>query len=209
MVNLLFITILVFQFLNFINNRTDAIQNKDKVIIDCSYSFDEATSGINIPKLILKNLVLIDVEYFSFDNNLHRGQIIVNKSVAKEIKEIFEFIKKSKFPIGKVIPIVKYNWSDEASMNANNTSAFNYRKVRGQKVLSAHSYGLAIDINPVQNPHLKGKKNSWSKDYYDKKEPGTILRNSQLVKEFQKRGWQWGGLWSSSKDYQHFEKNKI
>ena len=209
MTNLLFFTLFVFQFLNFIDNPIDVLQNKDKVIIDCSYSFDEATSGINIPKLILKNLVLIDVEYFSFDNNPPRGEIIVNKSVAQEIKEIFKFIKKSKFPLGKVIPIVKYNWSDEASMNDNNTSAFNYRNVRGQKILSAHSYGLAIDINPLQNPHLKGEKIISSKDYYNKKEPGTILRDSQLVKEFQKRGWQWGGFWSSSKDYQHFEKNKI
>ena len=90
--------------------------------------------------------------------------------------------------------------------NDNNTVAFNYRKVKGSKVLSAHSYGMAIDINPIQNPHIKGKVIQPPNAKYDPKVKGTILRDSEIVKEFIKRGWQWGGRWKSSKDYQHFEK---
>lgn len=190
---------------SFFSTKTMA-QNKNEIIIDSDFTFKEAVSGIEIPKSILKNLTIIDVECFSFDGKLHKGQIVVNKSAAKDIKEIFQEIKKSKFPIAKVIPAVRYNWSDEASMNNNNTSAFNYRKVAGQRVLSPHSYGLAIDINPMQNPHIKGNKIIPQNASYNQKAPGTILRDSQLVKEFQKRGWQWGGLWQSSRDYQHFEK---
>jgi hypothetical protein len=176
------------------------------IIIDCKYTFDEAINGIEIPKSILKQLTLVEVEYYSFDEKLHRGQIVINQKAAKDVKEIFEFIKTIKFPIAKVIPIVKYNWSDEASMNDNNTSAFNYRIVKGYKLLSAHSYGLAIDINPLQNPHIKGKVVNPIKGSYNKKVAGTILKESKLVSEFRKRGWQWGGRWRSSKDYQHFEK---
>jgi peptidoglycan L-alanyl-D-glutamate endopeptidase CwlK len=178
----------------------------DKVIIDCNYTFDEAVKGLKIPKSITNNLDLVNVNYFSFDGKLHKGQIVVNKSVVKDIQEIFEFIKNSKFPINKIIPIVKYKWSDETSMSDNNTSAFNYRKVNGQKVLSPHADGLAIDINPMQNPHVKNNKSYPSRALYNTKELGTIRKDSQLVKEFKKRGWQWGGLWKSSKDYQHFEK---
>lgn len=181
-------------------------QVEAKIIIDCSYSFQEAINGIEIPNSILKQISLVDVEYYSFDEKLHRGQILVNKKAAKDIYEIFEFIKSSQFPIAKVIPAVKYNWNDDSSMNDNNTTAFNYRKVKGSKVLSAHSYGLAIDINPLQNPHIKGKSIQPSKGKYDVKMRGTILRDSKLVQEFVKRGWQWGGRWRSSRDYQHFEK---
>jgi hypothetical protein len=182
------------------------IQDDSKIIIDCNFTFEEAISGIEIPKSILNQITLIDVEYYSVDNKLHKGQLLLNKKAVKDIKEIFEFIKSSHFPVAKVIPVVKYNWSDQASMEDNNTSAFNYRKVKGYKVLSPHSYGLAIDINPLQNPHVKGKTIQPINAKYDVKVPGTISRDSKLVTEFRKRGWQWGGLWRSSKDYQHFER---
>ena len=186
--------------------NAQTLQNEEEVILDCNYSFEEAISGKEIPKEITRNLVLLNVEYYSFDDKLHRGQIVLHKRAEKDIKEIFEIIKEIKFPISKVIPVVKYHWSDEASMNDNNTSAFNYRKVKGQNVLSFHSYGLAIDINPIQNPHIKRNLIQPSNAKYDIKAAGTILKNSRIVQEFKKRGWQWGGTWRSSKDYQHFEK---
>lgn len=193
-------------FINLIFSLNQPEIRYDEPIIDSNYSFEEAVAGKDIPKEILNKLVLVQVEYYSFDKKLHQGQLVVNKNVENEIKEIFEFIKISKFPVNKVVPISRYGWSDEKSMKDNNTSSFNYRNVRGQKVLSAHSYGLAIDINPKQNPHVKGKLILPSDGRYDKSAPGTITKDSQLLKEFKKRGWQWGGAWRSSKDYQHFEK---
>jgi hypothetical protein len=65
---------------------------------------------------------------------------------------------------------------------------------------------MAIDINPLQNPHVKGKVVQPAAGKYDITAKGTIISDSQLVKEFIIRGWQWGGRWRSSKDYQHFEK---
>ncbi len=200
------IILLLFQpILNYKFN-SNQYQDETKIIVDCNYTFEEALKGMEVPNSILKLISLVDVEYYSFDEKLHRGQILVNKKAAKDIVEIFEFIKSSRFPIAKVIPAVKYNWNDDSSMNDNNTTAFNYRKVKGSRVLSAHSYGLAIDINPLQNPHIKGKSIQPLNGKYDIKMKGTILRDSNLVQEFVKRGWQWGGRWRSSKDYQHFEK---
>ena len=182
------------------------IQDQTEIIIDCNYTFDEAIKGIKIPNSIILQLTLVEVEYYSFDEKLHRGQLIINKKAVEDIRAIFDFIKSSRFPIAKVIPMVKYSWDDEKSMNDNNTTAFNYRKVKGSKVLSSHSSGMAIDINPFQNPHIKGEVVSPSKGKYNIDVSGTILKDSKLVKEFVKRGWQWGGRWRSSKDYQHFEK---
>lgn len=198
--------LLLFQPISNYKFNSNRYQDETKIIIDCNYTFEEALKGMEVPNSILKQISLVDVEYYSFDEKLHRGQILINKNAAKDILEIFEFIKSSRFPIAKVIPAVKYNWNDDSSMNDNNTTAFNYRKVKGSKVLSAHSYGLAIDINPLQNPHVKGKIIQPLKGKYDVKMKGTILRDSKLVQEFVKRGWKWGGRWRSSKDYQHFEK---
>ena len=200
--------IVVFLFIQIINNERVIHENQDKIeiIIDCNYTFEESTKGIEIPQKILEQLILIKVDYYSFDEKLHRGQLVINKKVEKDILEIFNFIKESRFPIAKVIPVVKYNWDDETSMNDNNTVAFNYREVKGSKVLSSHSYGMAIDINPLQNPHVKGNVLNPIKGKYEIMARGTIIRDSKLVNEFVKRGWQWGGRWKSSKDYQHFEK---
>ncbi|MFN3871419.1 MAG: M15 family metallopeptidase [Ignavibacterium sp.] len=181
-------------------------QIDESVIIDSDMTFEEAIAGINIPESIKNNLVLIDVQYYSFDGKLHQGQLLVHKSAAKDLIEIFEIIKEIKFPVQRVVPIVKYGWNDDVSMRANNTSAFNYRKLRDANIVSYHSKGLAIDINPLQNPHIKRGKTIPEGAEYDKSRPGTITDSSTIVKEFRKRGWIWGGFWRSSKDYQHFEK---
>ena len=203
---LFLLTFLFIQLIEYHPIPISNIQDPTEIIIDCNYTFEEAINGIEIPNSIIIQLTLVDVEYYSFDDQLHRGQIVINKKAVEDIKAIFDFIKTSRFPIAKVIPIVKYNWDDETSMNENNTTAFNYRKVKGSKVLSSHSSGMAIDINPLQNPHIKGGKINPSNGKYAIKAPGTILKDSKLVNEFVKRGWQWGGSWRSSKDYQHFEK---
>ncbi len=179
-----------------------------QIIVDSDLTFEESIRGTQAPDSVIKNLIIIDVEYFSFDKKLHRGQLVIHKSLENDIKEVFQIIKDIKFPIGKVIPIVKYGWSDNLSMEDNNTSSFNYRKVAGKNKLSNHSFGIAIDINPFQNPAVYNDGTISPKgSSYDKKTPGTILKDSIIYNEFIKRGWNWGGEWNSLKDYQHFEKN--
>jgi hypothetical protein len=113
---------------------------------------------------------------------------------------------QTKFPVNKVVPVSVYNWSDSLSMSDNNTSAFNYRKVKGTHKYSSHSTGKAIDLNPQLNPQEKGGKINPAGTTYNPDRPGTLTRNSHIVKFFIQKGWKWGGNWKSSKDYQHFEK---
>ncbi len=185
----------------------DSLMNlKEQAIVDCDYSLEEALIGSAASDAIKNNLSLVDVYYYSFDKKIHKGQIVIHRLLAKDIIEIFDLILLNKFPISKVIPIVSYNWSDDLSMNDNNTSCFNYRLVAGTKKISNHAYGLAIDINPKLNPYIKGSRISPEGAKYDSKIPGTILPDSFLVNTFKKRGWTWGGDWITRKDYQHFEK---
>jgi len=156
---------------------------------------------------------LIEVRYYSFDGKIHQGQLVIDERLTGDIRKVFQVALKNKFPITSVIPISserfysKGKWNeDDQSMLANNTSAFNYRKVTGGKSLSRHAYGFAIDINPLQNPYIKGNIVLPANAVYDLTKPGTLKENSAVVRTFKRLGWTWGGDWQSLKDYQHFEK---
>jgi peptidoglycan LD-endopeptidase CwlK len=193
-------------FLFFIGGQTNKPHKKERIIIDSHILLEDALKGKEIPRTNTKNLRIIDVEYYSFDNRLHRGQVVIHKDLAEDIRGIFNIFKEKKFPIKKVIPISKYNWSDEASMKDNNTSAFNYRVINGTRTFSTHSLGRAIDINPFLNPQIKNGKTLPQGAIYNQNTRGTIKAHSWLTHEFYKRGWRWGGDWKFTQDYQHFEK---
>jgi len=201
-------------FINAQQNQQLTIYSSDKeqsvavqkIMIDADYTFDEALRGSSIPSSVKNKLDLVSVKYYGFDGKLHQGQIIVNKEIANDIVEIFKVIEKTKFPVEKVVPIVEYNWSDEKSMNDNNTSSFNYRFISGSRILSMHANGLAIDINPKQNPYVKNGTSIPAGSEYKLKNMGTIEPDSKIVKVFKEKGWTWGGDWKSLKDYQHFQK---
>jgi hypothetical protein len=113
-----------------------------------------------------------------------------------------------------MVLIDEYDADDEASMRANNTSAFNFRKSSGMRTLSKHSTGMAIDINPLYNPLVKHREGrtkvypSTAVPYIDRTQdfPYKIVKGDLCYRLFKKYGFSWGGDWKSSKDYQHFEK---
>ena len=188
------------------SNGNSSFDSIPEVVIDSDCDLDEALSGQNIPEVVKDKLKLVTVSYYGFDDKIHQGKILVHKEVVNDIIEIFNFILETRFPIEKVVPICEYKWSDEESMKDNNTCSFNYRFISGTRIHSMHASGLAVDINPFQNPYIKNHIILPEGASYDTTKRGTLTENSQLVKEFKARGWNWGGDWESLKDYQHFEK---
>lgn len=159
----------------------------------------------------LDDLSYIKVLYWGFDEKEHTGELIVHKKVAKEVVQIFKELYEAKFSIEKIRLIDEYNASDDLSMEDNNTSAFCFREVAGKKgTLSKHSYGIAIDINTVQNPYVENGRVSpkAGEEYIDRKNvrKGMIVKDDVCYKAFKERGWIWGGEWKTIKDYQHFQK---
>lgn len=156
------------------------------------------------------SLDYLKITYYGFDNKPHIGDMVVSKKVSKEVIDIFKELYENKYPIEKVSIIDNYGADDELSMSDNNTSSFCYRVVDGSEVLSNHSKGLAIDINPLINPMVKNGVVSPKKgqDYIERNEniKGMIKKGDACYNAFTKRGWTWGGEWSNLKDYQHFEK---
>jgi len=198
---LLSIAVLIAQ-LNFLYT-----QNNKAEIVDSDLNFVQATKGTNAPKAVLDSLCLVNVKYYSFDGKIHKGQLVVHKLLRQDVEDIFNLILQEKFPVAKVIPIVKYLWSDEASMEDNNSSSFNYRFVAGTKRISNHALGRAVDINPFNNPVIyESGRISPGRAKYDTTKPGTFSKNNVIVQEFLKRGWRWGGNFNSFKDNHHFDK---
>jgi len=157
----------------------------------------------------IDDLRYLEITYWGYDNKKHIGELIVHQLVANDVIDIFKELYSEKFLINEVVLIDNYEADDEFSMNANNTSAFNYRIATGSTKLSNHAYGLAIDINPMQNPYIYGENilPIESAAYIDRSnyQAGMIIKNDVCYNAFTTRGWKWGGNWTSIKDYQHFE----
>ncbi|MCX7635545.1 MAG: M15 family metallopeptidase [Syntrophales bacterium] len=176
-------------------------------IVDSAMTFTEAVDGTWAPAAVVDALCLLVVRYYAFDGLLHEGQLVVHRDVREDIQAVFALVEQRRFPIAKVIPIVRYGWSDDASMADNNTSSFNYRTVARTERLSRHALGLAVDINPLQNPVLyPGGETEPLGATYRYGAPGVLTEDSPIVQEFLNRGWRWGGNFHSFKDYHHFER---
>ncbi len=151
--------------------------------------------------------------YVGFDGKAHTGEMAIHEDYADQVATVFRRLYDARWPIRRMRLVDDYGGSDNRSMAADNTSGFNCRRVAGRKVWSAHAYGAAIDINPVQNPDLTGASVAPSaglrfaatdRATYAQATPGVITADGPVVRAFARIGWEWGGDWSSGKDYQHF-----
>jgi hypothetical protein len=156
-----------------------------------------------------EELRLVKVTYWGFDDQAHDGSLVVNVAAAQAMVEVFRQLFDQRFPIRRMEPIDAFAGDDDASMAADNTSAFNCRNAiaLGSPHWSMHAYGLAIDVNPVENPYLLGDQvlPPAGRAYLDRSSyrPGMAVEGGPLTTAFASVGWQWGGRWSSP-DYQHF-----
>ena len=157
----------------------------------------------------VKDLAYLEISHCGYDGKMHLGEMIVHKKVASEVVDIFKDLYAQGFPIEKMLLIEHYGCDDAKSMADNNSSSFNCRMVKGSRTkLSKHSYGLAIDINPRDNPYVKNNEVSPPGGRTDrtKAAKGMIVKGGPCYRAFVEKGWKWGGDWKSLKDYQHFEK---
>lgn len=160
------------------------------------------------PQILLDDIVSLDVTFFDFNGIEKSGIIEVHKSIEQDIRDVFDLIYKLQFPIHSVQPVSGFNFDDDISMQANNTSAYNFRTVAlDSSRISNHGYGLAIDINPVQNPYIKEEVILPPTSIYNVHTPGTLNKKHPIVVFMKNRGYIWGGDWDKPYlDYQHFHK---
>ncbi|MEM8974462.1 MAG: M15 family metallopeptidase [Pseudomonadota bacterium] len=158
-------------------------------------------------------LALLSIPYLNFDGRDETGEMIVATSVADDVLSLFAELRAADYPIASIRLIDHFDGDDDASMAANNSSAFNFREIVGGTGLSEHSFGTAIDVNPVQNPYVFDGNilPPAGAPYADPASrvatvPGMIVADGPVVAAFQRIGWHWGGAWTTKKDYHHFSK---
>jgi len=153
----------------------------------------------------------VTLTYLGFDDRPHRGELIVNQELVAQVIGVFDRLYRLEFPIERMQPVAQYRGGDdELSMEDNNTSAFNCRRIPGSGNWALHAYGRAIDINPLLNPlvdHGRFEPRN-AGVYLDRRriEPGLLHAGDAAVRAFTDAGWRWGGDWKSPVDYQHFER---
>lgn len=150
----------------------------------------------------------VNVSHWGYDGAVHGGRVIVAAAEADRMVAAFRALYDARFPVQQVVPVDRFGGDDQASMRANNTSAFNCRYVAGTTRWSEHAFGRAIDVNPLVNPYVKGGTVDPPEGapYADRSrtDPGMIHAGDAAVQAFAAQGWGWGGYWSSGQDYQHF-----
>jgi len=158
----------------------------------------------------IRALRTIRMTHRGFDGKVRWGELVVHKNVAPRVVRVFRKMYAAGFPIRRMKRIERYGGSDDRSMAADNTSAFNCRPVTGSPGrFSVHSYGKAIDINTIENPYVNGNTvlPAAGRRYLDRGNVrrGMIVKGGKVTRAFRRAGFDWGGNWTSLKDYQHFE----
>ena len=169
--------------------------------------------GVSYPddaEIKLSDLRYLRLSYVDFYDHEQVGELVCNKAIAEDLLAVFRDLYEARYPIRSIRLIDDFGGDDEASMAADNTSCFNYRKKTGMRELSKHALGLAVDINPFENPYVRPARvrpvgasafADRTKDF-----PHKIDKNDLCYRLFRAHGFSWGGSWRSVQDYQHFEK---
>jgi hypothetical protein len=160
----------------------------------------------------LSDLRYVTLSFWGFDDRPHTGELVVNASAADDIRKVFGRLFAARFPIEEMRIVEPADLAAEATGDGNGTAAFVCRPVRGSTTtFSAHSYGIAVDVNPFQNPYKKGASvlPELAGAYLDRAwaRPGMIRKGDVVTRAFAEIGWTWGGSWITTKDTMHFSAN--
>lgn len=164
-----------------------------------------------VPRSDLRYLRCLHVDK---DGHILVGEMVVNKTIADDVTDIFYQLYQQKYPIEKMRLIDYWDADDETAMRANNSSSFNFRFISHTTKVSKHGKGIAIDINTLYNPYHKTLSDgteviepATGKPYLDrtKKFDYKIEKGDLCYRLFKAKGFNWGGDWTDRKDYQHFE----
>ena len=157
----------------------------------------------------MDDLVLLEVPYKNFEGEVKKGEILVLRALQEEVQNIFVRLIEVDFRIYNISLINDFDGDDDKSMEANNSSSFNCRTIAGTNKYSKHSYGVAIDINPVQNPFISEDGDvtpEGGKQFLNRDDIRMGMVTPEVVKIFADNKFSiWGGNWDSIKDYHHFE----
>jgi len=152
------------------------------------------------------DLAYLQLDHVAFDGTA-RGELVVAAALAARTVALFRRLWQLGWPIRQLRLVDDFAGSDDASMAADNSSAFNFRVIDGTDVLSQHALGRAIDLNPVENPWRRPDRilPDAGRAFADRSviRPGMIVRPGPVVAALDELGWEWGGDWRHAFDDHH------
>lgn len=157
------------------------------------------------------DLAYLTLSFWGFDRAHHTGELLVHRSVARDVVSVFRSLHRARWPIEEMRITRAVELDAPPTGDGNNTGAFACRPARLSSDWSEHAYGLAVDINPFHNPYVREdlvlperaiayRDRSWRR-------PGMIFPKDVVTRAFARIGWSWGGNWRSSKDWMHFSRS--
>jgi hypothetical protein len=156
----------------------------------------------------LADLRYVTVSFRGFDGRAHTGELVVHERVAAGVVSAFAKLYRARFPIEQMRLVTGADLKAHPTGDGNNTAAFVCRAARKQTRWSAHAYGLAMDVNPFQNPYRRGDLvlPELASAYLDRdrRRPGMVRPGDAVTSAFADLGWTWGGTWRSPRDLMHF-----
>jgi hypothetical protein len=156
----------------------------------------------------LADLRYVTVSFRGFDGRPHTGELVVHRRVAADVVSVLARLYRARFPIEEMRLVTTADLEAHPTGDGNNTAAFVCRAARKQTRWSAHAYGLAVDVDPFQNPYRRGDLvlPELASSYLDRARarPGMIRQGDVVTTAFAAIGWTWGGTWRSPQDLMHF-----
>jgi hypothetical protein len=156
----------------------------------------------------LADLRYLTVSFRGFDGRAHTGELVVHQRVASQVTGVFQRLYQARFPIEEMRLVTTADLNAHPTGDGNNTAAFVCRAARRQTRWSAHAYGLAVDVDPFQNPYHRGDLvlPELASAYLDRdnQRPGMIRQGDVVTRAFAAIGWTWGGTFRTPKDLMHF-----
>ena len=166
----------------------------------------------------LDDLRLLTVSHWGFDGRAHTGQLVVNAGAAGPLARVFRKLYGLHFPIRHLQLADMYGPTRGRPRDGDVSGSFDCRQAvpspctggRGTGTWSMHAYGLAVDINPVENPYVGcgQSRDPSAKPYFDRSRHRRGMVTPRAIAAFQSIGWGWGGSWTGdTKDYMHFSSS--
>jgi len=145
------------------------------------------------------------VSYLDLQGRYHDGSLIVRRDVVLRTQKAFFTLFRRRYRIMAMAPM-SVNMPGQRDMSIV-TSGYNCRPVGGTRIWSQHAYGTAIDVNPLQNPMIRGRSvdPAGGRRYLDRSRFWIGMSHGDgAVRAFTANGFYWGGRWNNLKDYMHF-----
>jgi hypothetical protein len=166
----------------------------------------------------LSDLRVLTVTHRGFDKHNHTGQLIVNKNAAAPLAKVFHRLYVLHFPIRHMSVDSVYGPRSQQPKDGDVSGSFECRQAvpspciggKGTGSWSNHAYGLAVDLNPRENPYVGCgmSRDPTAQSYRDRSRHRPGMVTAQVRKAFASIGWGWGGSWTgNTKDYMHFSVN--